>query len=120
MLALRLPAIADAPIAFVGGMMGPIRFTCNQTTGHEQFPPALRSRLSSFGSLGSIAFAPIGFAVTGLIAAHLLGIAGTLWLGTAVALAASLGIALAPSVLRIEARPTPAAPPGLGARPAPP
>jgi len=106
MLALRLPAAAIAPIAFLGGMMAPIRFTFNQTTGHEQFPPELRSRLSSFGSLGSIAFAPIGFATTGLIATHLLGITGTLWLATADAIVASIGIAAAPSVFKIEARPT--------------
>jgi hypothetical protein len=104
MLALHAPAIAIAPIAFVGGTVGTIRFTFMQTTSHEQFPAELRSRLTSFGNLGSIAFAPIGFAFTGLIATHLLGIAGTLWLAVGVALAASLAIAAAPSVLRIEAR----------------
>jgi MFS family permease len=103
-LALRTPAIAIAPIALLGGTVGTIRFTFNQTTSHEQFPAELRSRLNSFGSLGSIAFAPIGYALTGLVAAHLLGIDGTLWLAVAVALIASLAIAAAPSVLRIQAR----------------
>ncbi len=109
MLALRSPTIAIVPIAFLGGTVGTIRFTFNQTTGHEQFPAELRSRLSSFGSLGSIAFAPIGYVITGLIAAHLLGIAGTLWLAAAVAIVASLAIAAAPSVLKIEARTPPGA-----------
>jgi hypothetical protein len=105
MLALHAPALAIAPAAFLGGTVGPIRFTLNQTTGHEQFPAELLSRLSSFGSLGSIAFAPIGYATTGLIAAHLLGIAGTLWLAAGMALIASIAIAAAPPVLRIEAKP---------------
>jgi len=109
MLALRSPTIAIVPIAFLGGTVGTIRYTFNQTTGHEQFPAELRSRLSSFGSLGSIAFAPIGYVITGLIAAHLLGIAGTLWLAAAVAIVASLAIAAAPSVLKIEARTPPGA-----------
>jgi predicted MFS family arabinose efflux permease len=103
-IALRLPAAAIAPIAFVGGIVGTIRFVCNQTTGHEQFPPDLLSRLASFGSVGSIAFAPLGYAITGLLAAHLLGIGGTLWLAAAVAVAASLATALAPAVWRIQAR----------------
>jgi MFS family permease len=74
LLALHAPAITIAPIAFLGGIVVAIRFTFNQTTTHEQVPAALLSRVTSFGTLGSIAFAPVGFALTGLIAAHLLGI----------------------------------------------
>ena len=104
MIALQFPASTIAPIALVAGTVGPIRFIANQTTGHEEFPPDLRSRLASFGSLGSIAFAPLGYALTGLLASDLLGITGTLWLGVAIALVASIAIATAPSVLSITAR----------------
>jgi hypothetical protein len=127
MLALQLPAAAIAPLAFLAGVAVPIRFTCFQTTFHELVPPELLSRLSSFASLGSIAFAPLDFALTGLIATHLLDIEGTLWLAAAVAVAASLGIAAAPSVRTIEAtskghpgRHRPETDTSTGANPAPP
>lgn len=102
LLALRLPALAVAPFAVLAGAQGSARTTLLQTTGQKLFPRELLSRLSAFGSLGSIGLAPLGFALAGLAGGTALGLSGTLWLAAALALATSLGTASTASVRTVE------------------
>jgi hypothetical protein len=50
-------------------------------------------------------FQPLGYAVVGLVAAHLLGVAGTLWGGAVATVGISLAIVAFPSIREVEARP---------------
>ncbi len=71
-----------------------------ETTLQERIPPELRSRVSAYDWLGSLAVRPLGFLVAGPLAAAL-GVDVTLWLaagGLAAATALTLSV---PSVRRL-------------------
>jgi len=71
-------------------------------------PARLLSRIVAYDWLASLVFQPLGYAVAGLVAGHLLGLSGTLWLGAAVGAVSTFVIVSRPSIRSIEARPAPA------------
>ena len=111
LLAERAPAVAIAPFALLAGAHLAFLNTVWETTLQEQIPPALLSRVTSYDWVTALVFQPVGYAVAGLVAGHLLGVRGTLWLGAAAALVTSVAIVGFRSVRTLEARPRRREPP---------
>jgi hypothetical protein len=68
-------------------------------------PASMLSRLTAYDWLRSLVFRPIGYALAGVVAAHVLGIDGTLWLAAGWALASSAAVVALPSIRALEAAP---------------
>ncbi|MEA2172356.1 MAG: hypothetical protein QOF76_5656, partial [Solirubrobacteraceae bacterium] len=89
LLALHAPVVVIAPFAVLTGMQLTICNTLWETTLQELIPAELLSRVVAYDWLNAIVFQPVGFALSGLIAAHVLGVAGTLWAAAGLAVASS-------------------------------
>jgi MFS family permease len=74
------------------------------TTLQEQIPAAVLSRVTAFDYFGVLALRPVGLAVTGAVAAHLLGIEATLWLVSFLAVASAAAALAVPDVRRMRPR----------------
>ena len=73
------------------------------TVMQQQVPPTSLSRVSSYDWLASIAFQPIGFAITGPIAAvPAIGVSATLIGAGVLSLAANLGVLTVPDVRNLR------------------
>jgi MFS family permease len=105
LLAVRAPAIAVAVSAIAAGANLTFLNTVWETTLQEQVPARLLSRLVAYDWLASLVFQPLGYAAAGLVAAHLLGLSGTLWLGAAVGAVSTVVVVSLPSIRGLEARP---------------
>jgi MFS family permease len=105
LLAVRAPAIAIALCAVGAGANLTFLNTVWETTLQEQVPARLLSRLVAYDWLASLVFQPLGYTAAGLIAAHVLGLSGTLWLGAAIGLASTVVIVSLPSIRNLQARP---------------
>jgi MFS family permease len=105
LLAVRAPAIAIALCAVAAGANLTFLNTVWETTLQEQVPARLLSRLVAYDWLASLVFQPLGYTAAGLIAAHVLGLSGTLWLGAAIGLASTVVIVSLPSIRTLQARP---------------
>jgi predicted MFS family arabinose efflux permease len=99
LLALRLGVAPVAAGAFVAGVGIAVFGVLWETTLQREVPPEVLSRVSAYDWFGSIATLPIGFALVGPLSSAL-GIAGTLWLGAAVALASTVAVVAVPDVRR--------------------
>jgi MFS family permease len=108
LLAVRAPAIAVALCAVAAGANLTFLNTVWETTLQEQVPARLLSRLVAYDWLASLVFQPLGYAAAGLVAGHLLGLSGTLWLGAAIGLLSTVFIVSLPSIRGLEAHPAPA------------
>jgi hypothetical protein len=87
-----------APLALLAGAQLTLLNTFWETTLQEQFPPALISRVTAIDWLSSVAVAPIGYALVGVLATHVLSIGTTLWLAAAIAAISSVAVTGFPSV----------------------
>jgi hypothetical protein len=105
LLAVHAPAIAVALCAVAAGANLTFLNTVWETTLQEQIPAALLSRVVAYDWLTALVFQPLGYAVAGLVAAHVLGLSGTLWLGAAIGTASTVFIVSMPSIRGLEARP---------------
>jgi MFS family permease len=105
LLALRAPALAVAPFSLIAGVHGTFLNTMWETSLQEEIAPELLSRVVAYDWLGALLFVPLGFALTGLLAAGPLGLSETLWLGVAVGTAATALIAFAPSIRAVGVDP---------------
>jgi MFS family permease len=79
LLALGAPLVLILLAALISGVSGMVFNTLWETTLQQHIPAAARSRVSSYDWFGSIAFAPLGLALIGPLAAGI-GISGALYL----------------------------------------
>jgi len=82
LLALRAPVGAIAAAAAVSGVGAAVFGALWDTTLQRHVPPDVLSRVSAYDWLGSVALIPLGYALTGALAATL-GTTGALWLAAA-------------------------------------
>ena len=104
LLALRANVVAIAAAAFFGGVSLIFLNTLWETTIQEQVPARLVSRITAYDLLASTIAYPLGLALAGVLAAHVLGVSGMLWLGAATAAGLTVFIFCVPSVRALESR----------------
>jgi MFS family permease len=111
-LALALPTPVTAALGFVAGATEGFIEVVWTTTLQERIPPAALSRVSSYDTLGSFVFMPLGFALAGP-AADALGLETTLVAIAVCAVAIAGALASLPGVRAVRRGPAPvgAAPP---------
>jgi MFS family permease len=102
LLAVRAPAPVIAVAAFVSGTQLTLLNTLWETALQQLVPPHLVSRVVAFDWVSSIVFAPIGYALAGVFAGSVLGVAPTLWLAAGIALALAAVVPLVGDVRRLE------------------
>lgn len=106
LLARPFPTAAICVAAAVGfgavGFSDTLWFTALQ----ERIPSQALSRVSSYDWLGSLVLQPVGYVLTGPVAATI-GIPATLLVGAGVQASTSIGIALAPAVRGVRAKGSP-------------
>ena len=105
LLAVRAPVIVIALSAIPAGAALTFLNTVWETTLQQQVRPQLLSRLVAYDWLASLVFQPLGYTAAGLVAAHALGLSGTLWLGAAIGSVSTVFIVSLPSIRTLEARP---------------
>jgi predicted MFS family arabinose efflux permease len=101
LLALRVPALVVAAGALLAGAGNMIFNSLWETALQRHVPPSALSRVSAYDWFGSMAFAPIGLAVAGPVAAAI-GTSTTLWIATAGSLGVAVLAVATPSVRRLE------------------
>jgi predicted MFS family arabinose efflux permease len=101
LLALRAPALVVAAGALLAGAGNMIFNSLWETALQRHVPPSALSRVSAYDWFGSMAFAPIGLAVAGPVAAAI-GTSTTLWIATAGSLGVAVLAVATPSVRRLE------------------
>jgi MFS family permease len=105
LLAVRAPAIAVAVCAIGAGAALTFLNTVWETTLQQLVPARLLSRIVAYDWLASLVFQPVGYAAAGLVAAHALGLSGTLWLGAAIGAVSTVLIVSLPSIRTLETQP---------------
>ena len=105
MLAVHAPAIVTAVFAIPAGATLTFLNTVWETTLQKHIPARLLSRVVAYDWFAALVFQPLGYMVAGLVAAHLLGLSGTLWLGSAVGTISTIVIVSLPSIRTLEAEP---------------
>ena len=105
LLAVRAPAVAVAVCAIPAGATLTFLNTVWETTLQQLIPARLLSRVVAYDWFAALVFQPIGYTAAGLVAAHLLGLSGTLWLGAAIGAASTAVIVSLPSIRTLEAEP---------------
>jgi MFS family permease len=105
LLAVRAPAAAVAAAAVPVGANLTFLNTMWETTLQAQVPARLLSRIVAYDWVASLVFQPLGYAVAGVVAGHVLGLSGTLWLGAAIGTVSTLVIVSRPSIRSLQARP---------------
>jgi MFS family permease len=104
LLALHAHVVAIAAAAFAAGVSLIFLNTLWETTIQEQVPARLVSRITAYDLLASTIAYPLGLALAGVLAAHVLGVSGMLWLGAATAAGLTVFIFCVPSVRALESR----------------
>ena len=103
LLAVPAPTVPVCVAAVLAGAALTVLNALWATTMQEQIAAAVLSRVTSFDYFGVLALRPVGLAVTGVVAAHLLGISATLWLVAGVAVASAAAALAVPDVRRMRA-----------------
>jgi MFS family permease len=78
-----------------------------ETALQTHIPPARLSRVSSYDSLGSFIFTPVGAALAGPLALALGGVHGGLWVVTVAMLAPTVAVLLVPDIWRLRRQDAP-------------
>jgi hypothetical protein len=107
LLAVHAPAVVTAVFAIPAGATLTFLNTVWETTLQKHIPARLLSRVVAYDWFAALVFQPLGYVVAGLVAAHLLGLSGTLWLGAAVGTVSTIVIVSLPSIRTLESDPTP-------------
>ena len=107
LLAVEAPAPLIALAAVAAGSQLSLLNTLWETTLQRLVPPQLLSRVVAYDWLSSSVFAPIGYALAGVLAGSWLGIEATLWLAVAVALGLAATVPAIGDVRRLEISPHP-------------
>jgi MFS family permease len=97
LLALEQPAAAIAAAQFAGGLAMGFFMAVWQTTLQQHIPPDKLSRVSAYDWMGSLAFFPIGLALTGPVAS-VIGIRATLLVSAGWVVASTIIVLLVPGV----------------------
>lgn len=106
-VAAPLPVLAVA--AALGGLQASLNEVLWSTSLQQHVPAEVLSRVSAYGWLGALLFAPLGYALAGP-AADWIGVATTLWVGAAWVLV-STGLVLAvPGIRRLQRTDLPSEP----------
>ena len=105
LLAVHAPAAAIAVFAVGAGATLTFLNTVWETTLQQHVPARLLSRVVAYDWFAALVFQPIGYTVAGLVAAHLLGLSGTLWLGAVIGSISTVVIVSLPSIRTLEAKP---------------
>ena len=105
LLALHAPAVAVAACAVPAGAALTFLNTVWETTLQKHVPAELLSRVVAYDWFAALVFQPLGYVAAGLLAAHVLGLSGTLWLGAAVGAVSTAVIVSLPSIRGLEAEP---------------
>jgi MFS family permease len=105
LLAVRAPTVAIAVFAVGAGATLTFLNTVWETTLQQHVPVRLLSRVVAYDWFAALVFQPIGYTVAGIVAAHLLGLSGTLWLGAAIGTVSTVVIVSLPSIRTLEAKP---------------
>ena len=100
-LALALPAPVIAAGALFAGAASMLANTLWETALQQHIPTATLSRVSAYDWFGSMAFAPVGYAVAGAAGAAI-GFSTTLWIVAAFFAFSAPVVAALPSVRDIE------------------
>ena len=117
-LALALPTPAIALLGFAAGATEGFLEVVWMTALQERIPAAALSRVSSYDTLGSFVFMPVGFALAGPVA-DAAGLSATLFGMAGCAVATALVLATLPAVRAVRRSP-PTTPRPEPARPTPP
>jgi predicted MFS family arabinose efflux permease len=104
LLAVHAPAAAIAAAALLGGASLALLNTLWETTIQEQVPAQFVSRIVAYDLLASTIAYPLGLALAGLLAAHVLGVGGMLWLGAATAAGLTAFVFCVPSIRALESK----------------
>jgi MFS family permease len=104
LLALHAHAVAVAAFALLGGASLALLNTLWETTIQEQVPPRFLSRITAYDLFTSVVAYPLGLALAGVLAAHVVGVDGMLWLGAATAVVLSAAVFLVPSIRELESK----------------
>ena len=102
LLAVRAPVAAVAAGSFVAGWGLSTFSVLWDTTMQREIPPAVLSRVSAYDWFGSVAFLPVGYAITGPLAA-LLTVTGALWAAAGWTVLTTALVLVVPSVWRLRA-----------------
>ena len=105
LLAVHAPAVVTAVFAIPAGATLTFLNTVWETTLQKHIPARLISRVVAYDWFAALVFQPLGYVVAGLVAAHLLGLSGTLWLGVAVGTISTIVIVSLPSIRTLESEP---------------
>ena len=103
-LAVHTHAAAIAVAALFGGASLALVNTLWETTIQEQVPARFVSRIVAYDLLASTIAYPLGLALAGLLAAHVLGVGGMLWLGAAAAAGLTVFVFCVPSIRALESK----------------
>jgi MFS family permease len=98
-LAAPLPVLALAGL--LGGLQASLHEVLWSTSLQQHVPPEALSRVSAYGWLGALVFAPLGYALAGPVAARV-GVATTLWLGAAWVLVSTGLVVAVPGIRRLR------------------
>src|SRR5204863_227254 len=98
LLALHVHAVAVAVAAFASGVSLVFLNTLWETTIQEQVPARFLSRITAYDLLASTIAYPLGLALSGILAANVLGVSGMLWLGAATAVGLTVFVFFVPSI----------------------
>jgi len=107
-LALRQPALAVAAVSVVATAAVAMTNAVWTTTLQEHIPSHALARVSAYDWLGSLVFLPVGYAVSGPLAA-VLGVDAVLWLAAAVTLGSSAAVLAVPAIWQLRQGELPAA-----------
>jgi MFS family permease len=104
-LVAGLAVPAPLPVLAVAGLLGGLQASLHEvlwtTSLQQHVPPEALSRVSAYGWLGALLFAPLGYALAGPVAGWL-GVATTLWVGAGWVLI-STGLVLAvPGIRQLQ------------------
>ena len=102
-LAVSLPASAVAACALFAGAGIMLANTLWETALQRHIPAAALSRVSAYDWFGSMAFAPVGYAIAGPIGAAV-GLATALWVIAAFFAASGPLVAALPSIRQLNGR----------------
>jgi MFS family permease len=100
-LALAAPLLVLAAAGLLGGLQASLHEVLWTTSLQQHVPAEALSRVSAYGWLGALVFAPLGYALAGPVA-EWIGVAPTLWVGAGWVLG-STGLVLAvPGIRRLQ------------------
>jgi MFS family permease len=89
--------------ALIQGISGQIFGVLWNTTLHTQIPSHMLSRVSAYDHLGSVAMAPVGVVIAGMLYEDI-GRQATLWLITASILVPTVLVLFVPDVRKLRAQ----------------